>query len=164
MLLITHTAVGILIASSIENPYLGSASALFSHYLLDIIPHEPHGEVFYVSPDKHERNAEINKKLKRRTITSLFDLSFSLILICCFFIFIKWDGFFLKSGIIFFSLLPDVLTVLAVYFPAKLLKIHHKYHFKLHEIFKLDMDYFTAYGYQILLSLLIFFISYRIFK
>jgi hypothetical protein len=164
MLLFTHTAMGILLAGAIQNPYIAAVSALTSHYLLDIIPHEPEGEIFYIAPDKRQRDPEINKKLKRRSIISIFDLLISSVLIYLFFLFFGFNNFFSVSLIVFFSLLPDILTVLAVLFPFSFLKFHHKYHFKLHELIKLKLNYLTAYGFQLIFSLILFFITFKILR
>jgi hypothetical protein len=153
MLLFTHTACGVLIASLTNNPVLGGMAALASHYILDIIPHEPKEELFYASPDKSKRTKEVEEKLKKRHFTSLIDMLLSLIIFVISLIYIFPAGKYISLILILgFSVLPDILTILAIYIPNKYLAIHHKYHFEIHKIIPIFVNHFTTYTIQVLLS------------
>jgi len=158
MLLISHTSMGILIASCTSNPITGSILAFFSHYLLDIIPHEPKEELFFVPPKNEGWSEEINKKLKNRQKSSIFDFLFSVILILSYLL-IKNESELYKILslflIIFFSVLPDILTILYLRYPLKLLKEHYKFHYIIHNIIPITMTYFFATIYQVIFSLIL---------
>jgi hypothetical protein len=158
MLLLTHTVIGIFIAESINDPILGGFTAFLSHYIADIIPHEPQQELFCLPVDKNERNSEVNNKLKRRIFISIFDTLGALLLIFLYLLKVNpipvWDNIS-KLVVIFFSLLPDFLTVAAVYFQLKILHLHQVYHYKIHTFIPFKMNYITAYGYQVIASLLL---------
>jgi hypothetical protein len=153
MLLFTHTACGVLIASLTNNPVPGGMAALVSHYILDIIPHEPKEELFYASPDKSKRSKEVEEKLRKRQFTSLIDMLLSLVIfiLSMIYIFPKEKYFFLVF-ILGFSVLPDLLTILAIYLPNKYLTWHHKYHFEIHKIIPVFVNHLTTYTIQILLA------------
>jgi hypothetical protein len=166
MLLLTHTALGIFLAENINNPLVGGLTALLSHYVSDIIPHEPSQELFYVPVDKNKRDPILNKKVKRRVFISLFDTLGSLLLIVLYLIKINpipTSAILSKLFVIFLSLLPDILTVAAVYFQIKILHLHQLYHYKIHTLLQFKLNYITAYGYQLIVSLLIFTIALKYF-
>jgi len=162
MLLISHTSMGILIASCTSNPITGSILAFFSHYLLDIIPHEPQEELFFVPPKNEGWSEEIKTKLKNRQRSSIFDFLFSVLLILSY-IFIKNDNelhnIVLLFLVIFFSVLPDILTILYLRYPLKLLKEHYKFHYIIHNIIPIKMSYFFATTYQVVFSLLLLWLA-----
>jgi hypothetical protein len=163
MLLFTHTACGVLIAGITNDPLIGSLTALLSHYLLDVIPHEPKEELFYVSPDKSLRSKEIEDKLKRRHFTSLIDLLISIGIVSGFLLYMfPSPKCFNLLVIVGFSVLPDILTIAAIYFPNKLLTLHHKYHFQIHKIIPFFVNHYTTYTMQILLSAVMVYFAKRI--
>jgi hypothetical protein len=161
MLLFTHTACGVLMACITNDLFSGSLAALASHYILDIIPHEPKEELFYVSPDKTKRSKEIEDKLKKRHYTSLADIFLSLIILSLSLIFIFPRGkYFLLFIILGFTVLPDILTILAIYIPNKYLTIHHKFHFDIHKILPVHVSYPVTYTIQIILSSIMVYLSF----
>ena len=164
MLLSAHTACGILIAANIADPITGSLLSLSSHYILDIIPHEPKKELFYLPPEKHLRNTDISDRLKRRTIISIFDLLLSIAIFTFYTLSIKditFNNFLVLSIIVFFSIFPDVLTVIVVYFHNSFLKLHHKFHYDIHKIIPLSMNYLTAYSLQLFFIAILLFFTFR---
>lgn len=147
--------MGILIASAAPNPVLGASFALLSHYILDIIPHEPDGELFYVPPQKDDRSIEITAKLNNRKYTSLFDLMGSLLLIAVYIYFkeiFTIENLIIPIVILFFAVFPDILTILYLKFPNKLLSFHYDFHYKIHGFIPLRMSYLIANLYQIIFS------------
>lgn len=155
MLLISHTAMGILSAAVISNPIIAGACAFLSHYVLDIIPHEPENELFYVPVDREKWTDEIRAKLANRKKTSTPDLLFSLILVLGYIYFSGMTGFaniILLSVVVFFSVLPDVFTILYLRYPTRWLSKYYDFHYKIHEIIPLHMSSFTAYTYQIVFA------------
>lgn len=154
--------MGILIASCTSNPITGSILAFFSHYLLDIIPHEPQEELFFVPPKNEGWSEEIKTKLKNRQRSSIFDFLFSVLLILSY-LFIKNDNelhnIVLLFLVIFFSVLPDILTILYLRYPLKLLKEHYKFHYIIHNIISIKMSYFFATTYQVVFSLLLLWLA-----
>jgi len=162
MLLISHTSMGILIASCSANPFTGSIMAFFSHYLLDIIPHEPQEELFFVPPKNEGWSEEIKTKLKKRQKSSIFDFIFSILLILSYLLITHENELFKIIPlflIIFFSVLPDILTILYLRYPLKLLKEHYKFHYIIHNIIPIKMSYFFATTYQVVFSLLLLWLA-----
>jgi hypothetical protein len=159
----THTAMGILIASFSNNPAIGASCAFMSHYMLDIIPHESKEELFFVEPKKEDRNDDIKNKLNNRMKTSVLDLLFALVLFfsyCFLKIELSIESFLPLCIIVFFSILPDIFTVVYVKYPTKILSMHYKLHFDIHKILPVHyINYTVAVIYQIVLSLLFFLIA-----
>ena len=163
MLLMSHTAMGILITSLSNNPVLGASYAFLSHYVLDIIPHESKEELFYVPPEKSDRNDDIQNKLNRRVKSSVLDLLFALLLFfsyCFLKMTLNIESFLPLCIIVFFSILPDILTVLYLRYPNRLLALHYKLHFDLHKVLPFHyMNYTAAVIYQIVFSVILFLIA-----
>jgi hypothetical protein len=156
MLLMSHTSMGIFIASISSDPILGSTCSFMSHYLLDIIPHEPKDELFYVPAQKSKWTEEIKNKLRNRKNTSIADLLFSITLIAAYIYFKKlfwFNQLAFLCIILFFSLLPDIMTIIYLRYPFKILAKHYDLHFKIHKIIPIHMSYTTAAGYQIVFSI-----------
>ena len=147
--------MGIFIASISSDPILGCSCSLLSHYLLDIIPHEPKDELFYVPPQKASWTDEIKNKLRKRKNTSVADLLFSTSLIAAYVLFaglFSINQFAYLFIILFFSLLPDIMTIIYLRYPVKILSLHYDLHFKIHKIIPIHMSYFTTAAYQIIFS------------
>ena len=163
MLLMAHTSMGILIASISNNPFIATPCAFLSHYVLDIIPHESKEELFYVSPNKAERDNHIQNKLNNRIKTSILDLLFASVLFflyCVLKIELSIASFLPLCIIVFFSILPDIFTVVYLKYPTKLLASHYKLHFDIHKILPVHhINYTVAVIYQIVLSIIFFLIA-----
>ena len=156
MLLMSHTAMGILAYSINGDPIIGSSLSFLSHYVLDIIPHEPKSELFYVPPQKSCWTQEIKDKLQNRKKSSVMDLSFSMILATAFLIFEQFTdlrSLLIFFTVLFFSILPDLFTIIYLKFPIKFLSLHYDFHYKIHKIIPIHMSYFTATSYQVVLSI-----------
>ena len=137
MLLMTHTAMGVLIASLSNNPVIGASCAFVSHYALDIIPHESKEELFFVAPKKVDRGDDIQNKLNKRVRSSIFDLLFASVLFfsyCFLKIELSIENLLPVCVIVFFSILPDIVTVLYVKYPTKILSLHYQLHFDIHKV------------------------------
>jgi hypothetical protein len=156
MLLMAHTAMGILIASVSTNPIIGAPCAFISHYVLDIIPHESKEELYYVPPQKTDRDDDIRNKLNKRMKSSIFDLGFALVLFfsyCFLKIGLNIESFLPFCIIVFFSVLPDIFTVVYLKYPIKILALHYKWHFDIHKVLPFHyINYTVAVIYQLVLS------------
>jgi hypothetical protein len=163
MLLMTHTAMGILIASLTNTPVIGVPCAFISHYVLDIIPHESEEELFYVSPKKADRGDDIKNKLNKRMKSSVFDLMFALVLFFSYYFLkveLNIESFLLLCIIVFFSVLPDIFTVIYLRYPTKIMALHYQWHFDIHKVLPFHyINYTVATIYQVVLSLGFFLIA-----
>lgn len=155
MLLMSHTAMGILISAVTSNPILGSAISFMSHYVLDTVPHESKEELFYVPPHRDEWSDEIKNKLHNRKKTSVIDLLFSILLIAVYVFYsnlLNLTQITMLLTVIFFSILPDILTIIYLRYPVKVLSKHYDLHYKIHKIIPFQMSYITAVSYQMVFA------------
>lgn len=157
--------MGIFIAAVTSDPVIGVSCSFCSHYLLDIVPHEPEEELFYVPGEKNMRNDEIKSKLARRRKSSIADLLFSVLLIASFIFFSGYSPvprIAYLFIIVFFSLLPDILTIIYLKYPIKILSKHYDLHFKIHKLIPLHMSYFTATSYQVIFAVALVYLALRL--
>jgi len=116
MILATHFIVGAAVATNIPNPLLGLLAAIFSHYLLDIIPH---------------RDYSIENLRRQRWKESLGDFSktgldFAVGVLVVFY-FAKDPLFGFLAGSL--AIIPDQLAFLSAgFFKSKLLAAHQNLH------------------------------------
>lgn len=104
MLIVTHSLIGGVISSKINNPLLSSPLLFFLHLLFDRIPHWDLGVGF--------------KKRKMIFNFLLGGMDFTLGMLLCWFVFQKENPLIIWLGI-FFSILPDLIE-----FPALFLNWH----------------------------------------
>jgi hypothetical protein len=163
MLLITHTAMGVLISSLSNNPVIGASCAFISHYALDIIPHESKEELFYVPPKKEDWDDEVKNNINRRTKNSVFDLVFALLIFfsyCFLKIELNIESLLPVCIIVSFSILPDIFTVVYLKYPTKILTLHYNWHHNIHKILPVHyINYTVSVVYQVILSIGFFLIA-----
>jgi hypothetical protein len=133
MILLVHMLFGVAIASLVKNPYLAILLAFLSHYFLDFFPHVEYpinnlkNLKNLLSLKKRDRAFLVmnTKKILPEFLSVVFDFLLGL-----FFVFILTN----KSLIIFLcaivSIVPDGLSVVSVFFPNKILKMHDTFHRK----------------------------------
>jgi hypothetical protein len=113
MLELPHTAVGLLIATKIPNPFIAIPLAFASHFLVDLIPHW--NPSLYTETKKH------GKPLKKTTYIIIADVILSLAL--GFFLIFKSQGSLVYSLTLLFSafaaVLPDVIEGFYFYLGVK---------------------------------------------
>jgi hypothetical protein len=163
MLLITHTAMGVLISSFSTNPVLGASCAIVSHYVLDMIPHESKEELFYVPPKKADWDDDVKNNINRRTKNSIFDLVFALVIFfsyCFLKIELNIESLLPVCIIVCFSILPDIFIVIYLKYPTTILTLHYNWHHYIHNVLSVHhINYTVAVVYQVVLSVGFFFIA-----
>ena len=115
MILITHMLMGAAIASKITNPILAVILAFFSHYLLDLIPHNEY-------PVENLKNGEWNNALPD-FLRVILDFCLGILLIS-----MLSGGELIIYICAFFAILPDGLTILNSIFSNEILEIHNNFH------------------------------------
>lgn len=115
-----HLLVGAAIALHIKPVTLAAALAVFSHYILDAIPHWDYS------------TTNIRRKKWRKSLPAFFyislDFSFGILLI----ILLTKNWFLALTGA-FFAVLPDVITFFYLILPNnKTLQTHEYFHHYLH--------------------------------
>jgi hypothetical protein len=160
MIITPHTTISLLIAKIIPNPFISAPISLFSHYILDLIPHEPEKDIVYPIPhSKTERKQDPEFK-RRFWIISCVDSVFSLILVINFFNIhqiTSFNNIFNYLIIIFFGILPDILNFIGMFFPNKLFHFFAGIHHKIHLLTGIFINRYVSIALQYFLSLLIYF-------
>ena len=119
MILICHLLVGAAIASNIQFAHLALFLAFLSHYFLDAMPHWE-----YSTKNIKKKQWE---KSSRDFLKISLDAGAGILLI---FMFSRNQPIIYAGACL--ACLADVLIVLYLIFPNKLLKIHHGFHEKMH--------------------------------
>lgn len=124
----THTAIGVLIGTSVGNPVLGFALGVLSHYLIDIIPHG----------DMHMRDSNnlVNKKNERMShVFVITDVAIGITLLNILGTVLPDDA--TRSTVyavsIFGSILPDLLVGINDLAKSTLGRKHTHFHFMFHD-------------------------------
>ena len=116
MILTTHALIGAALGKNISNPWIVAIIAIPLHFIMD---HFRHGE--YLNR---------NSKLKNTWWRTALDLFLGLIIITAYIFFYHPDPQIIRNTWIgaFFSMLPDLLTVLYWEFRWSILKKIHDFH------------------------------------
>lgn len=121
MILLVHMIFGAAIGSLFRSPATAIASAVLSHYFLDLFPH-----IEYLESTENLIVKTKKGKLKNifpDAIKVLFDFMGGLLLVIFF-----SDNNILTYGCIIAAIAPDGLTIINSVFPNKITRIHHKIH------------------------------------
>jgi hypothetical protein len=118
MILLVHMLLGAAIGSYLKSPLLAVILAFFSHYLLDVVPHNEYSLKNIIAKNWKNSRFDIFK------ITLDFCTGILLILI-----FSKNSALIYACA--FMALLPDALTILEFIFPNKILKTHSRLHIEI---------------------------------
>lgn len=119
MILLAHLLLGAVVGNYIKNVPLAILLALLCHYALDTIPH-----VEYSIKNLEEKNW---KKSLPDFLKVFLDFSFGMALIA---LFSKNQPLIYICAIV--AILPDATTLLGWIVPGKLLRLHYRFHEKLH--------------------------------
>jgi len=133
MFLTTHAVLGALIGSKINNPAAAFVISLASHFLVDIIPHDPEEDIIETIPPTRKMR---KKMLRTRYIAGSID-SFVLLCLMAYLFFYKRTPNTLPvfAGICG-SILPDFIVTLSFYVRNKFFNWFFYQHHRLHMIFK----------------------------
>ena len=136
MFLTSHTAAAILIATKIQNPYLGFILGLLSHFILDIVPHGE-GGLFA---------GNISHKQKLLSLAKLATLDFllAMVLLVSTLYFLKPNSNFVFIASVSGAILPDFLWGSIELFKLKFLNWFLVLHHRSHDL--LDIVYDIKYG------------------
>jgi len=163
MFLTTHAAAGMLIGTVVQNPAAAFAASAFSHFLLDMIPHETSDDLILEYPAQYTQPA---KKIKRRTIISAVDSFFVIVLII---IARTLSGttpgqpllFITMLCGIFGGLLPDGILILTFRLDTKLLRWYFNLHNNMHFVIsRVDVPRYASIIYQFFLCVIFIAVSY----
>jgi len=124
MILLVHLLFGAAIGSVVKSIPIAILLAFLSHYLLDLFPH-----IEYPI-------SNIEKKQWRKTIPDFsrvfLDFCLGFLLIAVFSNSSTSQEQLIIYICAFFAILPDGFTLLSKVAPIKILKIHNKFHEKIH--------------------------------
>ncbi len=136
MFLTSHTAAAILIATKIQNPYLGFLLGLLSHFILDIVPHGEGG--LFAGNKSH------SQKLVSLAKLAAVDFLLSIILLVFTLYFLQPNNNFIFIATMSGAVLPDFLWGSIELFKLKFLNWFLVLHHRLHDL--LDIVYDIKYG------------------
>ncbi|NQU77838.1 hypothetical protein HQ544_04030 [Candidatus Falkowbacteria bacterium] len=111
MFLTVHAAAGILIGQQLQNPILAFLIGLFSHFLIDVVPHGDKELDIWL------KHGNIKKRIKNIVLT---DIVIATVLSIYFIYKIDVNYAYAMTAAIIGSTLPDVLYIL--WNPLKILK------------------------------------------
>ncbi|MDP3882798.1 MAG: hypothetical protein Q8Q48_01950 [Candidatus Staskawiczbacteria bacterium] len=117
MILLAHMLFGVAIGSYFKDPFLAILLAFFSHYLLDLLPHNEYS-IKNISEKKWDKAFPDILKIA-------LDFGFGIILISLF-----STGAPIIFAIAFFAILPDGFSILSALFPNKFFALHDILHRK----------------------------------
>jgi len=140
MFLTSHTAAAILIATKIQNPYLGFLLGLLSHFILDMIPHGRESELF-------DPKATHRQKLLRLAQLGIIDVFFALCLLASSLYFLQPVNNMVFFATVFGAMLPDFLFYITDFLQIKFLFWFSKFHHYIHDL--LQVKYAMKYGFLV---------------
>ena len=163
MLLASHIIISGLLGATTHNYFLAAALGLFSHYIVDAIPHWDN----YLSPEfdsraKSEKSYFLKskffyKELAKVAIDILIGLS---VLSLIFFKISGFDNIAYAAIGVFFGVLPDPLQLLYLITNWYFLKPNHKIQLHLHTlIYKEKPTFWPGILTQVATILLVFIIT-----
>jgi len=138
MFLTSHTAAAILIATKIQNPYLGFLLGLLSHFILDMIPHGRESELF-------DKRADHRQRLIRLAQLGIIDVFFAGCLLVSSLHFLKPVDNIVFFSTVFGAMLPDFLFYITDFLQIKFLFWFSKFHHYIHDF--LHIKYAMKYGF-----------------
>lgn len=151
MFITPHTAVALWLSTKTGNPYLGLVYGLFSHFIIDIIPHGDEKMGYHIE-DK-------NKKRKYILKIGLVDISLASILM-----FLVWSKTDIWSVVAFWAVAgawaPDGVWLLASAIEHKLIKklanFHHTTHHLLNKGIGFKFGILLQFAFTVFFLLLLF--------
>jgi len=142
MILSSHMAMGAVIGAKFNNPWLIVVLGVIFHYVLDIIPHDEY--------DIEDMKAgKVNRGFLLSSFKVLIDLSVGLGV--GIYIYSVSGASFLNIILaMFFSLLPDLFTLVSFFYKSKFLTGLNKFHQFLHFYKYRKVPYWIRVSTQIL--------------
>ena len=134
MYLTTHSAAGLLLGIVFQQPAAAFIGGVASHFLLDIVPHEPPEDLILTYPKDKSPDKQT---VRKRTRASLFDLAgLAAVIVLSLNLFGRGEsGINYYSGIlsgITGGVIPDVVIVSTFFLDNKFLRWFFDFHNKLH--------------------------------
>lgn len=151
MFITPHTAVALWLSTKTGNPYLGFTYGLFSHFIIDVIPH-----------GDEKMGYHIEDKIKRRNYIlkiGVVDVSLALLLV-----WLVWSQTSIWSKVAFLAVagawLPDGIWLLASVIEHKLTNklanFHHATHHLLHKEIGFKSGILFQFAFTVFFLLLLF--------
>lgn len=147
MFITPHTAAAIYLSTRLSNPLLAFLAGLFSHFILDVIPHgdEKMGHHLKLEPERWRYMIKL----------SVIDLILTSALLVFF-----WSKQVIVDRAVFIlailgAWLPDILWVAARTWHWSILNKFWHWHSKIHDLFKTELDIPVGLSIQIFFTIII---------
>ena len=165
MYLTTHAAAGLLVGAIVQQPAAAFAGGFISHFLLDMVPHEPPEDLILTYP---RDNAHDKQTVRKKTIVSLFDLA-GMAVVVYFALELAPSGEdFLRTipsiaAGITGGILPDAVILLTFFFDNTFLRRFFDFHNGIHCIVSgIRVSNTVSAVYQLILSGMLVYGAFRI--